>query len=365
MTTPREMTVTGVRARAVSVPLAHRLETASGALSEAPLVLVDLDVDGRPAGRSYLMAYSHLALRPLAALVENLTEVVAGRPLVPAELTAAVDARFRLLGPKGLPTMAMAGVDMAAWDALGRAAGLPVCRLLGGAPRPVPAYGSLRAMRPEPARAEAAELAGLGFTAFKGRVGYGGLDDDRAVVAALREAVGPDARIAVDYNQALTVPEAQRRLGLLADEDLMWVEEPTRAEDLAGHARIRDGAPMPVQLGENWWGTTEMAASLGAGASDLAMVDAMRIGGVTGWLHAAGLADAHRIPVSSHLFPEVSAHLLAVTPTAQWLEWMDLAGPVLRDAVRPVDGSFPVQETPGFGIEWDEDAVARYAVGAP
>ncbi len=362
MTIARELSVTGVRARAVSVPLAHRLETASGALSEAPLVLVDLETDGGVTGRSYLMAYSHLALRPLTALVENLSEVVTGLRLAPGELTAAVDARFRLLGPKGLPTMAMAGVDMAAWDALGRATGLPVCRLLGGAPRPVPAYASLRAMRPPQARAEAAELSGLGFTAYKGRIGFGELDDDRAVVAALRGVTGPDARIAVDYNQSLTVPEAVRRVSRLADEDLLWVEEPTRAEDLTGHARIRDRAPMPVQLGENWWGVSEMAASLAAGASDLAMIDVMRIGGVTGWLHAAGLADAHRIPLSSHLFPEVSAHLLAVTPTAQWLEYMDLAGPVLRDAVRPVDGLFPISETPGFGIEWDEDAVTRHAL---
>jgi mandelate racemase len=362
MTTTTVPTVTGVRARAVSVPLAHRLETASGSLSEAPLVLIDLDVDGGVTGRAYLMAYSHLALGPLAALVGNLSEVVAGRPLAPRELTAAIDARFRLLGPKGLPTMALAGVDMAAWDALGRVTGQPVCRLLGGEPRPVPAYGSLRAMRPDAARAEAAELAESGFGAFKGRVGYGALDDDRAVVAALRDAVGDGARIAVDYNQALTVPEAVHRLTRLADEDLMWVEEPTRAEDLAGHARIRERAPMPVQLGENWWGTSETAAAVAAGASDLAMIDVMRIGGVTGWLHAAGLADAHRLPLSSHLFPEVSAHLLAVTPTAHWLEWMDLAGPVLRDPVRPVDGAFPIGETPGFGIEWDPDAVARFAV---
>lgn len=358
MTVP---TVTGVHARAVSVPLAHRLETASGALSEAPLVLVDLETDAGVTGHAYLMAYSHLALRPLAALVGNLSEVVAGHPLAPRELTAAVDARFRLLGPKGLPTMAMAGVDMAAWDALGRVAELPVCRLLGGVPRTVPAYGSLRAMRPDAARAEAAELSAMGFAAYKGRVGYGGLDDDRAVVAALRDAVGTGARIAVDYNQALTVPEALRRVARL-DDDLLWVEEPTRAEDLAGHARIRDRAPMPVQLGENWWGTSEMAASLAAGASDLAMVDVMRIGGVTGWLHAAGLADAARIPVSSHLFPEVSAQLLAVTPTAQWLEFMDLAGPVLREPVRPADGAFTITEAPGFGIDWDPDAVARYAV---
>lgn len=354
--------VTGVRARAVSVPLAHRLQTASGELAEAPLVLIDLDTDQGVRGCSYLMAYNPLALVPLATLVGNLAEVVVGAPLAPRDLADAVARRLRLLGLEGLPTMALAGIDMAAWDALGKVIGQPVVRLLGGAPTPVPAYGSLRAMYPDAARVEAAELRAFGFDAYKGRVGYGGLDDDEAVITALRGVVGADVRIAVDYNQALTVPEACRRLDRLAEYDLLWVEEPTRAADLPGHARIRERARTPVQLGENWWGTGQMAAALAAGAADLAMPDVMRIGGVTGWLHAAGLADAARIPVSSHLFPEVSAHLLAVTPTADRLEYLDLAGPVLRDPPRPVQGRMTASEAPGFGIAWDEDAVERFGV---
>lgn len=216
-------------------------------------------------------------------------------------------------------------------------------------------------MRPPDAGSEAAELAEHGFAAYKGRVGYAGLEEDRQVIRALRAATGRDSRIAVDYNQALSVPEAARRLARLADEDLLWVEEPTRAEDTAGHARLRDRAPMPIQLGENWWGTTEMAASLAAGASDVAMVDVMRIGGVTGWLHAAGLAEAAHLPLSSHLFPEVSAHLLAVTPTAHWLEYLDLASPVLARPARPVGGYLQAAEAPGFDLEWDEAAVRRCA----
>jgi mandelate racemase len=106
-----------------------------------------------------------------------------------------------------------------------------------------------------------------------------------------------------------------------------------------------------------------MAASLAAGASDFAMIDVMRIGGVTGWLHAAGLAEAAHMPLSSHLFPEVSAHLLAVSPTAHLLEYLDLASPVLTRPARPAGGCVQAADTPGFGLEWDEAAVERYAVG--
>lgn len=362
MSNPAGVTVTGLRARAVSVPLPYPLQTASGELAEAPLVLVDLPCSDGTVGHAYLLAYTHLALRPLTELVRNLAEVVAGQPLAPRELAATVAARFRLLGPEGLPTIALAGVDMAAWDALGKVAGLPVCRLLGGAPRPVPAYGSLRSMHPDSAVQEAAELAAHGFDAYKGRVGYPDLDDDRAVITALRGAVGAGARIAVDYNQSLSVPEAVRRVTRLADEDLLWVEEPTRAEDVAGAARIRAEAPMPIQLGENWWGVADMTTGLTARTSDLAMLDVMRIGGVTGWLHAAGIADAARTPLSSHIFPEVSAHLLAVTPTADRLEYLDFASPVLARPLLPVDGRVQAPEAPGFDLEWDEDAVTRLGV---
>lgn len=363
MTSTGPLTVESLAVRPVSVPLRHPLQTASGELPEAPLVLVDLTTREGVVGRSYAMAYTPLALHPLARMIRDLDELVAGRPAAPAELSSAISAKFRLLGLKGLPTMAQSTVDMAAWDALGRATGLPVVRLLGGAPRPLPAYGSLRAMRPADAAAEVGDLAEHGFTAYKGRVGFADVDSDRQVVRAIRDTAGAGTRVAVDYNQSLTAPEAGERLARLADEQLMWAEEPLDANDFQGHARLREQAPMPLQLGENWWDAAEVATSLQVGASDLAMVDVMRIGGVTGWLRAAGVAAAARVPLSSHLFPEVSAHLLAVSGTADWLEYLDLAGPVLQDPPRPSGGHYPIAETPGFGIDWDEDAVRRYLAG--
>jgi mandelate racemase len=103
-----------------------------------------------------------------------------------------------------------------------------------------------------------------------------------------------------------------------------------------------------------------MARAMAAGASDLVMPDAMKIGGVTGWLRAAALAEARGVPMSSHLYPEISAHLLAVTPTCHWLEYVDWASPVLRHPAQVGNGALTAGGTPGIGLEWNEDAVQRY-----
>jgi mandelate racemase len=163
-----------------------------------------------------------------------------------------------------------------------------------------------------------------------------------------------------DYNQSLSVAEALRRCEALADEGLVWVEEPTRADDYDGHAQIRRKSRIPIQMGENWWGPHDMAKSLAANASDLGMPDAMKIGGVTGWLRAAALAEAQGMPISSHLFPEVSAHLLAASPTGHWLEYVDWAEPILQRPLRIDNGEAVIAEMPGAGIEWNESTVKQF-----
>jgi mandelate racemase len=181
-------------------------------------------------------------------------------------------------------------------------------------------------------------------------------------VRAIRAELGRDVPVAVDYNQCLSVPEAIRRARALEDEGLLWIEEPTRADDFDGHARIAREAATPIQIGENWWGPHDLARSIAAGASDFGMPDAMKIGDVTGWLRAAGLAEAAGLPLSSHIFPEFSAHLLSVTPTCHWLEYLDVASAVLQEPVKAKDGHVLVPEMPGAGLEWDEEAVRRFAV---
>ena len=354
--------IRALRARAVDVPLPRPHPTAGGVVASAPLVLADLFTDEGVVGSSYVFCYTPIALKPVAQLVANLEPVLMGQPLAPLDVERTLQGRFRLLGPQGLTGIALAAIDMAAWDALAKAHGRPLVRLLGGAPRPIPAYHSLGMGGVELAAREAEAAAAAGFAAVKYKVGYPDLATEVELVRAARRAGGGRLAVMVDYNQSLSVPEAVRRGRVLDGEGVCWIEEPVAADDFAGHAQVARDVATPIQFGENWWGPHDMMRSLAAGASDYAMVDVMKIGGVTGWLRAAALAEPGGVRLSAHLFPEISAHLLAVTPTAHWLEWLDLASPILREPLVVAGGQATAPERPGAGIAWDENAVRRFIV---
>lgn len=358
------LTLRALRVRPVDAPLDPPLQTAQGAFRSAPLVLLDLDTEEGITGRAYAFAYSPAALGPLAALTANLGPLLAGQPLAPLALYRLLATRFRLLGAEGLVGMAMSLLDMAAWDAAGRAAGLPLARLLGArGDEHVPAYASLRGWRPAELAEEAGRTVAAGFRAVKLKFGHPTLEAEREVFHAVRGAVGEGVDILVDPNQAFTVPEAIRRAHHYADWGVGWLEEPVRAGDLAGHAAIARAVPrLPIQRGENDWGPDGVASALAANASSLIMPDAGKVGGVTGFMAAAALAAAAGVPCSSHLFIEASAHLLAATPGRDRLEWLDFARPILAAGTPPfVDGEATPGTAPGLGLDWDEHAVARYA----
>jgi 4-carboxymuconolactone decarboxylase len=169
-------------------------------------------------------------------------------------------------------------------------------------------------MRPDAAAQEAGEAMAQGFCAVKLKLGAGAHRDDLAAIRAVRGAIGRAAELMVDYNQSLSVDEALARVPAIDGEDLACIEEPTRAGDYRGHARIAAAAQTPIQLGENWWGPENVQESIAAGASDQVTLDVMKLGGVRGWLTAAALAADAALPASSHTFPELSAHLLAFDP---------------------------------------------------
>ena len=129
----------------------------------------------------------------------------------------------------------------------------------------------------------------------------------------------------------------------------------------AVHALIARECRTPIQCGENWWGVEDMRHAVDARASDYMMPDVMKIGGVTGWMDAAALAQAHGIRISNHLWPEISAQLLSVTPTAHWLEYADWWNPVLSEPLQIENGMATVGDSAGTGIAWNEDAVSRLA----
>jgi mandelate racemase len=362
---PGAPAVLAIDATLVLVPMRRALGTSAARVTQAPLLLVDLQTAQGVTGRAYLFCYLESAGRAALALLRDAASVVAGLPASPAAVRQALEPRFRLLGVRGLVSAVLAAVDVACWDVLALSAGLPLARLLGSTLRPVPAYNSngLGLVEPQTAAEEARELVGEGFGAVKMRLGRADAREDLAAVRAVRAAIGPDVALMVDYNQALTPAAARERCRALDEEGLAWIEEPVRHDDYATSAELAGSLRTPIQLGENLAGPRAMATALRHGAADLVMPDLERIGGVSGWRDAAAMADAAGIPLSSHLYPEISAHLLAASPTAQWLEYVDWADPVLAEPLRITGGRAQPPDRPGNGLTWNTEAVARYRIG--
>jgi mandelate racemase len=336
-------------------------QTASGAVAESPLVLTDATFDNGVVGHGLVFTYTPMALAPVAQLIRNFEALVLGEPLAPVEIEQKLARRFRLLGPQGLIGIALAAIDMAVWDALARTHRTSLVRLLGGVEKPVRAYGAVGYDGELSSARVAEDWAKRGFTGVKAKIGYPTVQEDVAVIRAMRKAVGDAVAIMVDYNQSLTPGEAVQRMRVLDAEGLTWVEEPTLAHDYAGHALVAREAATPIQCGENWWGPLDLQHALDAQASDYVMPDVMKIGGVTGWQRAAALAHAKGIPVSNHLWPEISAQLLCVTPTAHWLEYADWWNPIMSEPLCIENGMADVTGVLGTGVAWDEAAVGRLA----
>ena len=281
--------------------------------------------------------------------------------MAPIELYELARKSLHFVGYQGLATIAVSGLDMAAWDALAKAAGVPLCVLLGGTVGPVKAYNSngLWLGDPERLAEEAIELRDEGaFVGLKLRLGWENALDDLRAIHAVRASVGEDIHLMVDFNQGLDLAEALRRCQMIDDLGLNWVEEPIVYDNFDGFARLSSQLKTPIQIGENFYGVRDLHRALQMKACDLVMPDFMRIGGVTGWLRAAAIAGAAGVPISTHLYPEVAAQVMRVTETAHWLEWQDWGDPVLQDPYKIAGGMLHIPDTPGVGLDWNEDAVA-------
>lgn len=349
-------------ATAVKLPMKRPLGTSARSIDSACLLLVDVLTQDGIRGHAYAFCYQPSIARSLVPIVAELNEQLAGLPLLPLDLAHAVSRYFKLPGLTGPLAMVASSVDTAAWDALAKSAGKPLAMYLGANLQPIPAYNSngLGLMLPDRAADEAEALLEGGFTAVKLRLGRSSFEHDLATVRAVRHRLPDSVRLMVDFNQALTFSDAMQYATALDDEGIYWIEEPIRHDDYRHMALIGQAARTPIQIGENFTGLAPMAAALEAGASDYVMLDLDRIGGITGWQRAAGLAAAYNREVSSHLFPEVSAHLLAATPGRHWLEYVDWADPILQQPLRIEDGfAIPINR-PGNGLAWNDDAVAKY-----
>jgi L-alanine-DL-glutamate epimerase-like enolase superfamily enzyme len=330
-------------------------------------LLVDLETDEGITGQTYLVVFGRDWGRAVIELLRGLEEQVRGMDPRAAPLHARMWKVSSMAGRRGLAVFAIAAIDTAAWDIAAKALGVPLWRMLGGSPDPVEAYASEGLWLTDDLgrlAAEAAEIVGQGFRAVKMRLGRPHEADDLAAARAVREAIGPAVRLMADANQGWDIQYALRMGRKLEDAgiDLTWFEEPIPHDDVAGQARLAAELATPLATGENAYTHFGFRELLEAEAVDVMMADLERIGGVTGWLRTAALADAWRLPLTSHLFPEQSCHLLAASPTAAYLEHMPWAQPLLAEKLPLVDGRVPPPTRPGLGLVWDLDAVKRWTV---
>jgi mandelate racemase len=360
---PERLTLKSATVRSVSVPLRRPTVSKVGLFRDWPLILIDLYTSEGVVGRSYLEPYLKHSSHYIVPAIEDLVAAQTGKRLAPLDNFQANRRSLNLVGYEGVTMIAVAGLDMAIWDALAKAAGLPLAVLLGGSLGGLPAYNSngLGLNEVSTLAKEAKELVAEGqFTGLKLRLGRDRLADDLAAISAVREGAGDNIKLMVDFNQGLSLGDALARCHALDDEGLYWFEEPIVYNNLSGYAQLARELRTPVQIGENFYGPRAVHEALAAGACDYVMPDLMRIGGISGWLRAVPIAAGAGIQVSTHLYPEFAAHLMRVTETAHWLEWQDWANPILKEPFAVKNSCLEIPDLPGAGIEWDEAAAAKY-----
>jgi L-alanine-DL-glutamate epimerase-like enolase superfamily enzyme len=348
----------------LSLPLAEPLKTSIHDIRTVDTILVEMQGAGGAIGIGYCFAFGPHRARALHALVEDLAPIYTG-----AEATATrahFDGAWRslnFLGHAGAAVMALAALDTACWDLAAQSAGLPLWRFLGAERTRVPTYASSglwlhRSV--DELVAEAERFVAAGHRAMKMRLGKTRAGEDLARARALREALGPDVKLLADVNQGWDEATAIRTGRALEEVGLYWLEEPLPYEDLEGSARVAAALDTPIASGETEYGWVGMKRYLDARAADILMPDLQRMGGVTGYLRAVDVCDAYHTPVSSHLWVEVSAHVVAAAAHGVIVEHMDWWEPLFDDRLAVVDGHVLLADRPGIGVGLDRAALARF-----
>ncbi len=358
------MRVTGLRTAVVQVPLPRPIPSARLVIRTAGCVLVTLETDAGPVGEGLCFSLNGRRLDVLLAMVRSFEPLVVGADPCGDAFLRQAEAELMFFGHRGISAIGLAPIDMALWDLRGKAAGLNVARMLGSAAVGVPAYasGGLRLSASVDAlQAEAAAVLARGYRAVKMSLGKPDPAEDAARVRAVREAVGPDVMLMADANQQLTVEGAIRLGGMVEEFRLAWLEEPLPYRDHAGEAAVAAALRTPVASGETEY-ADGMEDMLRQRSADILMPDLQRMAGPTGLMRVARLAQAQGVPVSLHLFTEMSLGLAAALPNAFVLEDMPWFRPLYREQIElDKEGRAVVPDRPGWGFTFDPAAIARFA----
>ena len=359
-------TIVEVSTRFLSIPLERPLLTAAFPIPAIDTALVEIRTADGTSGVAWSFAFGKGRVASMVRLIEDLGSMAVGEDALFTErLWRKLVNACGFIGKRGLAAAAISAIDTACWDIAGKAAGLPVYRMLGAHSDRVEAYASqglwLDRSRDE-LQEEAAALVAQGFRAVKMRAGIGDEDEDVARVRSVREAVGPDVELMVDANQAWDLKQTLRMARRFEEFDLAWLEEPMPFGRVADYVQATSQMTMPMCTGESNYYKDEIVELATSRATDLVMPDLMRMAGVTEWVKAAHACEALDATVTPHLFMEHSAHLAAASPNVVWQEFQPWWQPIMQEPIVMDQGSIALSERPGFGIELDRTAVSNYEV---
>jgi L-alanine-DL-glutamate epimerase-like enolase superfamily enzyme len=359
------MKITGTDITLLVVPLRRPIRTSVHNFSHAHTVFVQMHTDAGLTGIGWCFAFEERKAAALALLAEDLAALYLGRdPRAVRDNHAVAWKDMNFLGHAGASMIALSGLDTACWELAALAADVPLYRHLGGAVTRVETYASSALWLDrsiDALAAEALDLVADGHRAMKVRVGQADFMKDVERVRHVREAVGPDITLMVDANQAWPESVAIRAGREFEALDIFWLEEPVFYTDIEGCARIAAALDMRVATGETSYGSAAMKQHLDARAADVLMPDLQRMGGITDYLNTCALCAAYEQPVSSHLFTEASAHVLAAQPHALMLEHMEWWEELFTAPLVIEDGAVVMPEGPGLGLTLAPGALTKFA----
>jgi D-galactarolactone cycloisomerase len=359
-----------IRLRA-RIPTDGQVFSRSGVRSTRSTTLVRVDTDEGISGIGSASGNGEL----IEVIV---TKVI--KPLLvgmdPTEIDTIWDKAYvrgghKEFGTRGIGVVALSGVDIALWDILGKAHGVPLYQLLGGKCRDkVPVYATaLYPEEPSKVARRARGFADQGFHGVKIKVGFD-LDQDIRIVRAVREELGKDFIVMTDANQGYSVDVALKASDAFADCGAYWLEEPLFVEDIQGHAILREKSKTPIAVGENLHMCYAFENFIMRGAVDFIQPDVARAGGITEIRKITALAARHKVPVSFHTWGDgvalaASVHLSAALKDCIVMEldytYNPLREELLREPFKVQSGFLIPPEKPGLGIELNPNALERFA----
>lgn len=346
-------------------PKVERTDAIQAFVSQETPILRLTDADGAVGtGYSYTIGSGGLAV--ISLLRETLLPRLIGRE------AEEIDGIWRDLlfathatAVGAITSLALATVDTALWDLRCRRADLPLWRMAGGARDRVPLYtteGGWLHLPTEALVADAVAMKAAGFFGAKLKIGKASIAEDRARLAAVRDAVGETFLIMVDANQSFSLAEAMRRADMLAEFGVHWFEEPMPADDVGAHRELSRHARVPIAVGESMYSLSQFKEYLAQGAAQVVQADVARVGGITPWLKIAHLAEAFNVPVCPHFLMELHVSLVCAAQNAPMLEYIPQLDEITTAPMEIRDGQALAPQTPGLGIEWNWDEIRKRSI---